>query len=294
MELDLKKTTIQTFRKKKERGEKIAMLTAYDYPIANLLDAAGIDGILVGDSLGQVVQGGEDTLAVTIDDVIYHSRAVKRGAEQCLIVGDMPFMSYQASDDDGLRNAGRLMKEGGCHAVKLEGAGRFTSLITKLVESGIPVMGHLGLTPQSVNVFGGYHVQGKLEKDARRICSQAKELEDAGCFAMVLECIPMEIAAEITRDVSIPTIGIGAGPDCDGQILVINDLINLYPGFCPKFVRRYADVGSVIQDAVSRYIDDVRSSGFPSEAESFSMTPSRKNKTRISEKVGGNGSEGDK
>ncbi len=291
--MDLKKTTIQTLRTKKARGEKIAMLTAYDYPIANLLDSAKIDGILVGDSLGQVVQGRDDTLAVTVDDVIYHSRAVRRGAEQSLIVGDMPFMSYQANDDDGLHNAGRLMKEGGCHAVKLEGAGRFTGLIAKLVESGIPVMGHLGLTPQSINVFGGYRVQGKLEKDARRIYSQAKELESAGCFAVVLECIPMEIAGEITRDISIPTIGIGAGPDCDGQILVINDLINLYPGFCPKFVRRYADVGAIIQDAVSRYIDDVRSKAFPSEAESFRMRPAKSRKASVQEKTPGNYSEGD-
>ncbi len=271
--MDLKKTTIQTFQQKKARGEKIAMLTAYDYPIANLLDAAGVDGILVGDSLGQVVQGHGDTLAVTVDDIIYHCRAVGRGAEQCLIVGDMPFMSYQTSDEEGLRNAGRLMKEGGCHAVKLEGAGRFTSLISKLVESGIPVMGHLGLTPQSIHVFGGYHVQGRMAKEAKRLLEQSKSLEEAGCFAIVLECIPREIAAEITRRLSIPTIGIGAGNECDGQILVINDLVNLYPGFCPKFVRRYADVGGIIQDAVSRYIEDVRSGGFPNEGESFSMKP---------------------
>ncbi len=286
-ELDLKKTTIQTFRSKKKRGEKIAMLTAYDYPIANLLDAAGIDGILVGDSLGQVVQGREDTLAVTIDDIIYHAKAVKRGTEQCLIVGDMPFMSYQANDDDGLRNAGRLIKEGGCNAVKLEGAGRFTSLVRKLVESGIPVMGHLGLTPQSINVFGGYRVQGKLAGEAKRIYDDAKALEGAGCFAIVLECIPREIAAEITRDIGIPTIGIGAGPDCDGQILVINDLINLYPGFCPKFVRRYADVGGIIQDAVSRYIDDVHSTSFPNDAESFSIKP--KELKKAAESIHGNG-----
>jgi 3-methyl-2-oxobutanoate hydroxymethyltransferase len=273
MELDLKKTTIRTFLKKKADGEKIAMLTAYDFPIANLLDAAGIDGILIGDSLGQVVQGRPDTLAVTVDDIIYHAKAVGRGAEQCLIVGDMPFMSYQASEEDGLRNAGRIMKEGGCHAVKLEGAGRFCSLIKKLVESGIPVMGHLGLTPQSINVFGGYKVQGKLAGEAKRLLDDAKSLEAAGCFSIVLECIPREIAAEITRELSIPTIGIGAGPGCDGQILVINDLVTLYPGFCPKFVRRYADVGGIIQDAVSKYIDDVRAGGFPSDAESFNMKP---------------------
>jgi len=273
-EMDLKKTTIQTFQRKKEHGEKIAMLTAYDYPIANLLDAAGIDGILIGDSLGQVVQGGGDTLAVTVDDIIYHAKAVRRGAEQCLIVGDMPFMSYQASDEDGLHNAGRIMKEGGCHAVKLEGAGRFCGLIEKLVESGIPVMGHLGLTPQSIHIFGGYHVRGKIAEEAKKLYEQAKSLEDAGCFAVVLECIPREIAAEITHNLAIPTIGIGAGPDCDGQILVINDLVNLYPGFCPKFVRRYADVGGIIQEAVSKYIEDVRSSSFPADAESFSMKPS--------------------
>ena len=272
--MDLKKTTIQTFQRKKERGEKIAMLTAYDYPIANLLDAAGIDGILIGDSLGQVVQGSGDTLAVTVDDIIYHAKAVGRGAEQCLIVGDMPFMSYQASDEDGLHNAGRIMKEGGCHAVKLEGAGRFCGLISKLVESGIPVMGHLGLTPQSIHVFGGYHVRGKIAKEAEKLYEQAKSLEDAGCFAVVLECIPREIAGEITHSLRIPTIGIGAGPDCDGQILVINDLVNLYPGFCPKFVRRYADVGGIIQEAVSKYIEDVRSASFPEDAESFSMKPS--------------------
>jgi 3-methyl-2-oxobutanoate hydroxymethyltransferase len=274
MEMDLKKTTIQTFQRKKDRGEKIAMLTAYDYPIANLLDAAGVDGILIGDSLGQVVQGREDTLAVTVDDIIYHTKAVCRGAEQCLIVGDMPFMSYQASEEDGLHNAGRIMKEGGCHAVKLEGAGRFTGLIKKLVESGIPVMGHLGLTPQSIHVFGGYKVRGKLAEEAKKLFEQAKSLEEAGCFSVVLECIPREVAAEITRSLSIPTIGIGAGLECDGQILVINDLVNLFPGFCPKFVRRYADVGGTIQDAVSNYIEDVRSGSFPADAESFGMKPS--------------------
>jgi 3-methyl-2-oxobutanoate hydroxymethyltransferase len=246
------------------------MLTAYDATFARLLDEAGADILLVGDSLGMVVQGHDTTLPVTLDEMIYHCKAVARGARRAQIVGDMPFMTYQESVEVGVRNAGRLMKEGGCHAVKLEGGAQHAELVSRLVASGIPVMGHIGLTPQSFHQMGGFRVQGKDAAGAARLIADAKALEAAGAYAIVLEGMPSEVAAEITASISIPPIGIGAGVGCAGQVLVIYDLLGMNDSFKPKFVRRYADVGATIKDATTRFIDDVRSGAFPSAAESFS------------------------
>lgn len=233
----------------KSRGEKFVMLTAYDYPTAQILDEAGIPVLLVGDSLAQVVLGYPTTIPVTMDEMLHHCRAVSRGVREALIVGDMPFMSYQASDEDGLRNAGRFMKEGGAHAVKIEGPR--IELAAKMAERGIPVMGHLGLTPQSVHLFGGYKVQGRTEEQASNILRWAKELEEAGCFAVVLEVVPASLGTRVTQSLSIPTIGIGAGPGTDAQVLVIDDLIGTTAA-TPRFVQKYADVRGTIRDAVTQ------------------------------------------
>ncbi|HEX9696823.1 MAG TPA: 3-methyl-2-oxobutanoate hydroxymethyltransferase [Actinomycetota bacterium] len=251
----------------KARGEKFAMLTAYDFPTAQILDQAGVPVLLVGDSLGNAVLGYDSTLPVTMDEMIHHCKAVARGTRDALIVGDMPFMSYQASDEDGLRNAGRFLKEAGAHAVKIEGPR--IELAAKLAERGIPVMGHLGLTPQSVHLFGGYKVQGRSEEQAANILRWAKELEDAGCFAIVLEVVPAALGTTVTRAVSIPTIGIGAGPDTDAQVLVVNDLIGLND-WTPKFVRTYADVRGTIGDAVTRWMTDVKERRYPDDETSYS------------------------
>jgi 3-methyl-2-oxobutanoate hydroxymethyltransferase len=251
----------------KQRGERFVMLTAYDYPTAQILDEAGVPVILVGDSLAQVVLGYDTTVPVSIEEMLHHTRAVARGAPNALIVGDMPFGSYQASVEDGLRNAVRFLKEGGAHAVKFEGPQ--IELAERCSAAGIPVMAHLGLTPQSVHLFGGYKVQGRSDEQASNILRWAKELEEAGAFALVLECVPSELAAAITEQVTIPTIGIGAGPACDAQVLVINDLVGLTAGKAPKFVKRYADVRGVISEAVRSYIGEVSDGTYPDEQHSY-------------------------
>lgn len=265
------RVTIHTLRAQKQRGERISMLTAYDATFARLLDEAGIDVLLVGDSLGMVVQGHDTTLPVTLDEVIYHCRAVARGATRAQIVGDMPFMTYQGSIEQGMLNAGRLIKEGGCHAVKLEGGAQHAALVERLVAAGIPVMGHIGLTPQSVHQMGGFKVQGRGAGGRERLIEDAKALEAAGAYAIVLEGIPAVIASEISAQLSIPTIGIGAGNGCDGQVLVIYDLLGMDESFKPKFVRRYESLGIRIRSAAQAYISDVRDGTFPAEAESFSL-----------------------
>ena len=237
------KNTVSTFKMQKENKDKITMLTAYDYSTAKLIDEAGVNGILVGDSLGMVMLGYEDTLSVTMEDMIHHIKAVTRGAKNALVVGDMPFMSYQTSVYDAVKNAGRLVQEGHCQAVKLEGGESVCPQIKAIVEASIPVMAHIGLTPQSVNAFGGFKVQGKSEDAAKRILQEAKAVEKAGAFAVVLECIPDKLAKIITEEINIPTIGIGAGSDCDGQILVYQDMLGMFGGLKPKFAKRYANAG---------------------------------------------------
>jgi 3-methyl-2-oxobutanoate hydroxymethyltransferase len=260
--------TIHDLRARKERGERFVMLTAYDFPTAQILDEAAIPVLLVGDSLAQVVLGYDSTIPVTMDEMLHHTRAVARGTRNALIVGDMPFMSYQTSVEEGLRNAGRFLKEGGAHTVKIEGPQ--AELASAMSDRGIPVMGHLGLTPQSVHLFGGYKVQGRTDEQAVRIKLWAKELEEAGAFALVLECVPSTLAEEITASLSIPTIGIGAGPHCDAQVLVINDLLGLTPGPGPKFVKRYADLRASITGAVKRYADEVVAGSYPDDEHSYS------------------------
>lgn len=272
----MKKVTVRTFLKKKRDGEKITMLTAYDYPSARLLDEAGIDAILVGDSLGMVIQGHDTTLPVTVGDVIYHVKAVRRGVKRAMIIADMPFLSYQLSDQEAVRNAGLMLKEGGADAVKLEGGRRVAALVKKLVDTGIPVMGHLGLTPQSVHVFGGFRVQGRTEDDIRILKEDAKILEDSGVFSIVLESVPVEVAKEITEALSIPTIGIGAGPYTDGQVLVFHDYLGLFEDIKPKFVKRYRELGKEIIEATREYIEDVKSGKFPAPEHSFFLDKLKK------------------
>src|SRR5713101_4467956 len=250
-------------------SKKIVCLTAYDYPTARLLDEAGVDVILVGDSLAMVVLGYDSTLPVTLDEMIHHARAVRRGTKHALLVADMPFGSYHADTAESLRNAVRFVKEAGVEAVKVEGGERRLELIARLTEAEIPVMGHIGLTPQSVNALGGYRVQGKTTDGAEQLLRDARAVEAAGAFAIVLEAVPRELAAQITRELRIPTIGIGAGPDCDGQILVVHDLLGLTFDQTPKFARQYANVPEIISNAVREYCEDVRNSGFPSDAESY-------------------------
>ena len=250
---------------------KLSMLTAYDYTTALFFDAAGVDMLLVGDSVGMVVLGRDDTLSVTVDEIIHHCRAVANGAKRSLVVADMPFMSYEVSVEDALRNAARIMVEGGARAVKIEGAGRVLPQVRALVDSGIPVVGHLGLTPQRIAELGGFKVQGKSALNALNIIKEAKDLENAGCFAIVLEAVPAPVAAKITELLSIPTIGIGAGAACDGQVLVAHDILGLYPNFKPKFVKQYAQLSTLIQKAAEEYCQDIKSGAFPSPANSFSM-----------------------
>jgi 3-methyl-2-oxobutanoate hydroxymethyltransferase len=268
----LGKVTIHTLRKMKEAGERIGMLTAYDATFAALLDGAGVDAILVGDSLGNVIQGEKTTLPVTVDDVVYHTRAVARRTSRAHLVADMPFGSYQVSEDEAVKNACRLVAEGGAEAVKLEGGADFAGVIRRIVRAGIPVMGHIGLTPQAVHKMGGYVVQGRDEEKAERLFEDALALEAAGCYSLVLEGIPLELAERITAALKIPTIGIGAGPGCDGQVLVIYDMLGMDPGFSPKFVKRYADLHRVIGEAVGRYLAEVKAGEFPSLAHSFRST----------------------
>jgi 3-methyl-2-oxobutanoate hydroxymethyltransferase len=262
-------TTVRDVRAFKERGERFAMLTAYDAPTARLLDEAGIPLILVGDSLSMVVLGHESTIPVTMEDMLHHTAAVARGSNDALIVGDMPFMSYQSSLEEGVRNAGRFLKEAGANAVKLEGGGRVLDIVARLVEAGIPVMGHLGLTPQSVNAFGGYRVQGRDAEAAHRLVQDAKDLETAGAFAVVLEAVPAPVAREVTDSVSVPTIGIGAGPHTDGQVLVIHDLIGLTQGRTPRFVKRYAEVGEAITGAARAFAEEVANGTYPAPEHTY-------------------------
>lgn len=270
--MQAQRVTIQILRQMKQRGEKIAVVTAYDATFARLFDDAGVDVLLVGDSLGMVVQGHDTTLPVTLDDMIYHCRAVVRGCQRVHVVGDMPFMTYQASLEQAINNAGRLMKEGGCHSVKLEGGAEHADLIAKLVGAGIPVMGHIGLTPQSYHQLGGFKVQGRDKGGRERLVADALALESAGAYAIVLEAIPADIARAITKAVSVPTIGIGAGAACDGQVLVSYDLLGMDESFKPRFVRRFATLGATIRDAVGAYVREVRAATFPSDAESFAGT----------------------
>lgn len=266
------KNTVFTFREQKAKGEKISMLTAYDYSTAKLMDEAGINGILVGDSLGMVVLGYEDTLPVTMEDMIHHTAAVCRGAKNTLVVGDMPFMSYQVSVEEAVYNAGRLMKEGRCQAVKLEGAASVCPQIRAITNASIPVMAHIGLTPQSINAFGGFKVQGKSEEAAKKLLEDAKAVEEAGAFAVVLECVPAKLAELISKSISIPTIGIGAGAGCDGQILVYQDMLGLFSDFTPKFVKKYANVGEMMTQAFRDYIADVQESSFPAPEHTFAIS----------------------
>ncbi|CUU08187.1 ketopantoate hydroxymethyltransferase [Candidatus Thermokryptus mobilis] len=265
----MKKVTTKKLLEMKERGEKIAMLTAYDFLIAKLLDEAGIDVILVGDSLGNVFQGHATTLPVTLDDMIYHTKAVCRGVKRAMVIVDMPFLSYQVSIEEAVKNCGRVLKETCAEGVKLEGGSEIIEVVSKLTSIGIPVMGHLGLTPQSIHKFGGYDVRGVDESEAKKILNDAIELEKAGAFAIVLEKIPAELAKRVTESVKIPTIGIGAGPHCDGQVLVVYDMLGLFEEFKPKFVRRYAELAKVIKSAFENYIADVKSGKFPAEGEFY-------------------------
>jgi 3-methyl-2-oxobutanoate hydroxymethyltransferase len=265
------KNTVLTIGKKKSEGKKITVLTAYDYSIAKIFNDCGVDVILVGDSLGNVVLGYEDTLSVTMDDMVRHCSAVARAADKAMVVVDMPFMSYQTSVEDALRNAGRLMQEGRANAVKLEGGTRVCPQIRALVDAGIPVMAHLGLTPQSINAFGGYRVQGKTQNQAAKMLSEALAVQEAGAFSLVLECVPMQLASLITQKLDIPTIGIGSGAGCDGQVLVAQDMLGMTQGSTPKFVKCFAPVGELIKKAACDYIQEVEDGTYPSEEYSFSI-----------------------
>ena len=265
------KNTVLTFKEAKEKHEKLTMLTAYDYSTAKLIDESGINSILVGDSLGMVCLGYEDTLSVTMEDMIHHTRAVSRGAKNALVVADMPFMSYQTSVYDAVVNAGRLMKEGRAQAVKLEGGKEVVEQIRAIVNASIPVVAHIGLTPQSINAFGGFKVQGKSEEAAKRLLEEAKAVEEAGAFAVVLECVPAKLAEFISKKINIPTIGIGAGVGCDGQVLVYQDMLGMYSDFVPKFVKQYAKVGEVMKKAFEEYIKEVKDGVFPEEKHTFKI-----------------------
>ncbi len=265
------KNTVVTFQQAKDKGEKLTMLTAYDYSTAKLEDEAGVNSILVGDSLGNVVLGYEDTISVTMEDMIHHGAAVARGAKNALVIIDMPFMSYQTSVYDAVVNAGRLMKEGRADAVKLEGGVEVCPQIRAIVNAGIPVCAHVGLTPQSINAFGGFKVQGKSEAAAKKVLEDARAIEEAGAFAVVLEGIPKKLGDLISRELRIPTIGIGAGNGCDGQVLVYQDMLGMFSDFTPKFVKRYANLGEIMKDAFRSYIEEVGSGAFPSEEHEYKI-----------------------
>lgn len=262
---ELRPVTVPDFLTARSRGARLTMLTCYDYTMAQLLDTAGVDSLLVGDTLGMVVQGHADTLSVTVDEVIYHTKMVVRGSRRALVVADMPFMSYQLGPAQALENAGRLIKEGGAHAVKLEGGVRSAAAVEAITRADIPLVGHVGLTPQSVRRLGGY----KVQRDAERLLEDAKAIEAAGAFALVLECVPAELAAKVTGAVRIPTIGIGAGPHCDGQVLVTPDLLGMFSDLRPRFVKQYADLGEAIRSAVGAYCREVRTGAFPGPEHSF-------------------------
>lgn len=265
------KKTVVTFANAKQKGEKLTMLTAYDYSTARLIDEAGIDSILVGDSLGNVVLGYEDTISVTMEDMIHHGAAVARGAKEALVVIDMPFMSYQTSVYDAVFNAGRLMKEGRAGAVKLEGGISMADRIKAITEAGIPVMAHIGLTPQSINSFGGFKVQGKTEDAAKKLLEDAYAVQEAGAFAVVLECVPAKLAKLVTEKLDIPTIGIGAGADCDGQVLVYADMLGMFRDFTPKFVKRFAETGNIMVEAFKKYNEEVKNGVYPGEEHTYAI-----------------------
>lgn len=265
----MNKFTVSNFREYKKTGKKISMLTAYDYPTAKILDASYVDSILVGDSLGMVVLGYEDTTRVTMDDMVHHTKAVVRGAQRALVVTDMPFLSYHTGVNESVRNAGRLVCEGGCKAVKIEGGESVISSVRAIIDAGIPVMGHLGYTPQSVNVFGGHKAQGKTLETAKKIYKDAMLLEKAGAFAVVLECVPYKVAQFISGRLQIPTIGIGSGEYCDGQVLVTHDMMGLFRDFTPKHVKKYGDMGRIIEDSAKSYISEINEGVFPKKENSF-------------------------
>jgi 3-methyl-2-oxobutanoate hydroxymethyltransferase len=266
-----KKLTIQDIILMKQNGERISMLTAYDASFAGLLDSSGIDMILVGDSLGMVLLGYESTIPVTMEEMLHHCRAVKKGVNRAIMVGDMPFMSYQVSETEAITNGGRFLKEAGCDAVKLEGGTEVCDTVKAIVRAGIPVMGHIGLTPQTASQLGGYKVQGKDTESARRLLESARDLEAAGVFSIVLECIPAQLSKVISEAVSIPTIGIGAGQHCDGQVLVTHDMLGMFEKFVPTFVKKYINLAPQIKEAVAAYNTEVKSGAFPNEEQSFSM-----------------------
>ncbi len=263
------KITTQTVVEMKRSGEKISMITAYDYTMAGIVDQAGIEVILVGDSASNVMAGFETTVPMTLDHMIYHTSCVVRGVKRALVIADLPFMSYQVTAKEALTSAGRMMKEAGAHGVKLEGGSAVVNTVKRIVDAGIPVMGHLGLTPQSIYKFGTYKVRAKEEKEAEKLLEDAQKLEEAGVFSLVLEKIPASLAKKVTQSVSVPTIGIGAGPDCDGQVLVLHDMLGLNKDFSPRFLRRYADLNKIAGEAVAEYIDDVKSGDFPNENEIY-------------------------
>ena len=267
------KNTVSTILAQKKNGEKITMLTAYDYSTAKLLEQAGVNTILVGDSLGMVVLGYENTLSVTMEDMLHHTKAVMRGVKNTFVIADMPFMSYEASVYDAVTNAGRLIKEGGANAVKLEGGKTVCPQIKAITEAGIPVVAHIGMTPQSVNAFGGFKVQGRTLDAAKALIEDAKAVEAAGAFMAVLECVPSEIAEIITHMLSIPTIGIGAGANCDGQVLVYQDMLGMFSDFTPKFVKKYENIGEAMKGAFEKYIEDVKIGDFPKEENTYKLDP---------------------
>ncbi len=265
------KNTVVTIQKAKENKEKVTMLTAYDYSMAKLIDEAGIEMILVGDSLGMVMLGYEDTLSVTMEDMIHHTRAVARGVKNAMVVADMPFLSYQTSVYDAVCNAGRLMKEGRAQAVKLEGGREFAEHIRAITNASIPVVGHLGLTPQSLNAFGGFKVQGKTQEAAQKLLEDARIIEEAGAVAVVLECVPAKLASLVTEKIHIPTIGIGAGAGCDGQVLVYQDMLAMFGDFKPKFVKRFGEIGTQMKEAFQKYSEEVKAGTFPAEEHTFKI-----------------------
>lgn len=266
---DERKVTTRRFIEMKQKGERISMLTSYDYTTAGIVDRAGIDGILIGDSASNVMVGNQTTLPMTVDQMIYHARSVVNAVKRALVVCDMPFGSYQTGCHDGVVNAIRMMKESGCDALKLEGGVEILDTIKRILDAGIPVMGHLGLTPQSINKFGTYAVRAKEEREAQKLLSDAQALAETGCFAVVLEKVPAALAKQVTESIAVPTIGIGAGNYCDGQILVVADMLGMTQGFSPRFLRRYADLNTVMTDAIGQYVTDVKSGDFPNESESY-------------------------
>jgi len=278
--MERKKVTITDLQNKKREGRKITMLTAYDYPMARLVDEAGIDSILVGDSVGMVVLGYDSTVPVTMEEMLHHAKAARRGTKYAFLIGDMPFMSYQVSAQEAVRNAGRFMKEAGCDAIKLEGGDEVLDATIAIVTAGIPVLGHLGLTPQTISKLGGYKIQGKDADTAAKILDQALKLEKTGCFGIVLECVPDKVAKVITEKLKIPTIGIGAGPDCDGQVLVTNDMVGLFDRFVPKFVKQYVKLSASILEGFKKYKDEVEKGIFPDASHSFTIKEEELEKLR--------------